>query len=317
MPRPYRPALTALALLLLAAPAAAYHHKEVVGMAALEARSDADKVALSDVLYVVITVEGSKDLQVETPCRPGAGWDVVASAALAPKAGEDGRYRWRQTFTLAPTAPGEQRLELTPLVYRDGEAEAQTVTWKPLTIAVETRIKDADPKQARDITTPEEPPPGPPALEFPWLWITLPLALVVGLAGLWLVLRRRPRPRAVTPGQRALRECDRLAAMKLPDKGHGKSFVALLTGILRRYLERGFDLPARRQTTAELLRAIDGRTDLADESKKWLHAFFAQADLVKFAAAEISAERCEALVEEVRQFLFIHEGHEGTRRKKE
>jgi hypothetical protein len=310
MPRPSRlnrPTLSGLLVLLLATPAAAFHHKETNGPATLEARSDHERaaLALSDVLRVTVTLDGGKGLRVDTPIRPvpGSGWDVVASSAPEPKAGEDGRVRWRQTLTLAPLAPGEQKLELTSLVFRDGDSDAQTIAWKPFTVPVATQIKDADPAKVRDITRTED-PPAPPERAIPaWLWFVPPLpVLVFVLVCLWLVLRGRRVPQPAPALRKAMRECDRLLAMKLPEKGQCKSFVILLTGILRRYLERRYDLPARRQTTAELLQAIECRADIGDAARRWLRVFLEQADVVKFGSGGLDLTRCSEMVAELRQF---------------
>ncbi len=290
-----------LLLLLQAVPAAALDYKETIGHATLEVRSDAARpaIALADVVRVIITVKGSKGLRVNAPARPiaGTGWDVLASPA--PQTQADGDFRWQQTLTLAPTTPGELKLELTPLFVHDGGDEK--IAFKPLTVTVETQIKDIDPRQTRDITATEE-LPAPPGPALSYLWFALVPVGVAVLGGLWLILGQRAGARPATALRKAMRECDRLMAMQLPVKQHGKSFVALLTGIVRRYLERRYDLPARRQTTVELLRAVDARADIADESRRWLHTFFTQTDLVKFAGADISAARCTELADEVRQF---------------
>jgi hypothetical protein len=106
--------------------------------------------------------------------------------------------------------------------------------------------------------------------------------------------------------RKAMRECDRLLAMKLPEKGQCKSFVILLTGILRRYLERRYDLAARRQTTPELLKAIENRADIGDAAARhWLRVFLEQADVVKFAGGELNPARCGEMADEVRQFCAV------------
>jgi hypothetical protein len=206
-------------------------------------------------------------------------------------------------LTLAPLAPGEQKLEFTALVFREGDTDPQTIAWKSFTVPVETQIKDVDPAKLRDITTTEDPPATPERTLPTWLWFALPSpVLVLGLAGLWLLLRRRGQARPMSAAAKAKRECARLLAMRLPEKGHGKSFATLLTGIVRRFLERRYDLHARRQTTAELLRDIDARTDLSTDAKTWLHRFFEQADRVKFAGTNVSAEDCAAWAAELRYF---------------
>jgi hypothetical protein len=299
-------AMGGLLFALLATPVAAFHHTEKNGPATLEARSDHDRptLALADVLHVVISLEGEKGLHIDTAVRlvPGASWELLSSSAPEPKMQETGRMRWQQTLTLAPLAPGEQKLELTSLVFHDVDADPRTIAWKSFTVLVSTQIKDADPTQIRDITATEDPPAAPERTMPVWLWFALPPPVVLlGLAGLWL-LRRRAQVRPMSASARAKRECARLLAMRLPEKGHGKSFVTLLTGIVRRYLERRYDLPARRQTTAELLRDIDARTDLDADAKRWLHSFFEQADRVKFAGTPINAEHCAAAAAEVRHF---------------
>lgn len=299
--------LAGLLLVVLATPAAAFHHKETHGPATLEARSEHDRptLALADVLRVVVTVEGEKGLRIDAAVRlvPGARWEMLSSSAPEPKAQETGRVRWQQTLTLAPRAPGEQKLELTALVFHEAQTDPQTIAWKPFTVPVETQIKDPDPANIRDITATEEPPAAPDHKLPAWIWLALPaLVLFLAFAGWWLLRRRPARARPKSASARATRECDRLVAMRLPEKGHGKSFVTLLTGIVRRYLERRYDLPARRQTSAELLRNIDARTDLSADAKRWLHGFFERADCVKFAGTAVTAAQCAAWAAEARHF---------------
>jgi hypothetical protein len=307
--------MAALLLLTLAVPAAAFQHRQTHGPASLEARSDSERptLALADVLHITVTVDAGKGLAVKAPIRPTAdsAWEVLATAATEPKPLPDGRLRWQQALTLAPMAPGEPKLELTPLSFRDDAGGEQQITFKPLTVPVQSQIKDADLRHARDITSTEDPPPPPERSPLLWLWLALPAVLLLTLAGV-LLARRRAVLRPASALRKALRECDHLAAMRLPEKEHAKSFVVLVTGIVRRYLERRFDLPARRQTTAELLRSVDGRADMDEESKRWLRDFFTQTDVVKFAGGAASAERCGALMEEVRRFCTATSAPKGT-----
>jgi hypothetical protein len=298
--------IASVLLMLCAAPGVAFQHREQSGPATLEAHSDSDRpsLALSDVLHVVVTVEGGKGLRVTAPVRPvgDASWEVLQTQTTGPEAATGGKVRWQQTLTLAPMTPGELKLELTPLVVRDDTGGEQRVAFKAITVPVQSQIKDADVRHARDITGTEELPALPERAPLLWLWFALPAVLLLTFAGLWLA-RRRVTLRPSSALRKAMRECDHLAAMRLPEKDHARSFVVLLTGIVRRYLERRYDLPARRQTTAELLRAIDARADFDDEAKRWLRGFFTEADLVKFAGAAAGDERCRALLESARQFF--------------
>jgi hypothetical protein len=282
-------------------------YQKTIGPATLEVRSDSEgqTISLADVLRVVVTLDGDKGLEVEAPVdlKPGTGWEVLSRTKPEFKKAEDGKFRWRQTLTLVPQALGEQAVSLTPLIYRTAKGEAQSAEWQPFPVTVETRLKNADPKQARDITATLDPPRTAEQVANLWLWWSVPAALAaLAAAGLWLV-RRHPARRTPTSAQRkAVRECDRLRAMKLAERGQGKKLVVLLAGVVRRYLERRYDIPARRQTTTELLQHIEPRRDLDQAAKRWLHGFFTQADQIKFAGAEVTAERGAALVDEVRQF---------------
>jgi hypothetical protein len=293
-------------LLVIASPASvqAFQHIETNGPATLTARTDTDRagMTLSDVLHVVITLEGGKGLRVEAPVRLAANsaWETLSISTVDVKQNPDGR--WQQTLTLVPTTPGQLKLELTPLVLRDNGDAVQTLTWKPIAVTVETQIKEIDPRQARDITATEDIPLPPTADVWFWLWLAAAPAGLVVVAAIVILLRRRAAPTPASALRKALHECDRLVALQLAPNRQGKHFVVLLTGIVRRYLERRFDLPARRQTTTELLQSIDARTDLDDEARQWLHTFFAEVDLVRYAGGESEPERRAELVEQVRRF---------------
>ena len=289
--------------LLLVEPAPAFRHKQTQGPATLEASSDSEgeTMALADVLYVTVTVEGGKGLDVDGPLRLSdeVKWEVVAATPPRLKTEEDGRVRWQQTLTLAPTSPGEQPLGMAPLTYRNGEGDKQTVRWAPVGVKIVTTIKDSDTNSARDISAIEDLPPLPPSTN-PWPWISLGLLVgVLALGGVWLTFRQRSRQAPASALHKAMRECDRVLALR---RGDGKSRVVLLTGVLRRYLERRFGIPARRQTTAELLRAVDACREISDDRRSWLRGFCEQTDLIKYAAAAVTDQRCRELAEEIRQF---------------
>ena len=70
-------------------------------------------------------------------------------------------------------------------------------------------------------------------------------------------LPRRHRPGALTSAQVACRELDRIASLGLPAAGQVERFHTLVSNVLRRYLEKRFGLPARRQTTPEFFIAAE------------------------------------------------------------
>jgi hypothetical protein len=298
-----RPALALLLAVHVVAPAAALSRSQAKGAATLELHSGdaAPALALSGQLEATITVLGDKGVQVELPAKlvVDSPWTVIERRAAVTTRTETGQVRWRQVFTLAPHAPGPQPLQLASLRLREGDSAWREIAWDAMTIEVRTAIQQADSKQLRDITSVEELPTPVPPDWTPWLWLGLfPLALAVLAAA--HRLRRKGRPAPVPPEQIACRDVDRLLALGLPAKGQGKKFVFLLAALVRKYLEERFDLPARRQTTAELLAGLGSVSAMSEEQKRSVQAFFEQADVLRYTPLPIEADACQRLAEEAR-----------------
>ena len=297
--------LAALAV-LLAVPAwcGALSTSQTKGAATLSVRAEHDRpnLALSDVLYVSLAVEAGPGLKVEAPARllASSAWSILRRGQPTTKQLETGRVRWQQSFTLAPLAPGAHTLDVAPLRYRDSASDWQTATWEPIAISVETQIKSADVALLRDITSVEEVSPPEPGARWAWL-LVIPGAVAVLAAGLAL-RRKRRTSRVSTPAEVAWRELERLTARGLPKKGKGRSFTILLVGVVRRYLERRYDLPARRLTSDELLARLEG-VALDESARQTLREFFVAADVARFAPGAAQTQVCAALAELARRFL--------------
>jgi hypothetical protein len=119
----------------------------------------------------------------------------------------------------------------------------------------------------------------------------------------WVWRRRRRCAAALSPEDWVRQEIDRLVALDLPGRGATRRFHALLSNVLRRYLERRFLIPARRQTTPEFLRVASQDTLFTSEQQQFLRDVLERCDLAKFAGAEPSAADCAALAERTRAFV--------------
>ena len=279
------------------------------GAAALAVTATLEKniivLPFTDELTLLITVEGSAGLEV----RPPEEWTKSpwrARQAGPPIRKQDGnRVHWSQTLLVEPLAPGESSLSLAPLKYRDAaDGEWRTAIWQPIAARVATKLTQPDLKSARDITAIEELPALPPRDNRLGIWIAAWLLGAAGLAGGALLWRRRSANRfRATPEAWACYELDRLQALRLPDQGKHERFGTLLANLLRRYLEKKHQLPARRQTTGEFLAAIPQYPALA-EQREFLEMFLRRCDLLKFAPVDSTAEECRSLAEQVRQFII-------------
>lgn len=159
--------------------------------------------------------------------------------------------------------------------------------------------------------TPElRPPPppfeqrGPPLLPT-WGWAVL--AAVVLATGTplgvraWRMWSGRGRQRSAYEIARA--ELDALLAQPRPGADGIDAFYVELSGIVRRYLERRFDLRSPELTTEEFFEVARRSPDLKAELRALLHAFLSRADLVKFAGHRPVPEEVEESLEAAARVL--------------
>ena len=151
------------------------------------------------------------------------------------------------------------------------------------------------PKPARDLLI-------APVSMWKWWLIAAAAALLLGLL-LWAWWRRRRRggPAIVLdPRVIAEREFARIESMGLVEAGERERYVALMIEVLRDYLAGRVGVARASLTTTELLAAL--RTDPRVPVPR-LEPVLDQTDLVKFAAASITAERAKEIGRETRAIV--------------
>jgi hypothetical protein len=267
------------------------------------------ELRLSSLLQVLLSVEGAEPLEVETVKKLTASDGWALDAKIIPPVTRlvaKGRMSWEQTFQLEPQKQGELVLQLEPLRYRENPGAWKTVTWEPIKIKVTTMIERPDRpdvNQARDITGLEEVPAD--AGRWNWLlWLGGAIVLLgLSLAG-WQMGRRWAQQRLVlTPEQWALAEVQRLTRLNLSGETEVERFHTQLSDIIRRYLEKRFQLPASRQTTVEFLETMRQAPQLTPQQQELLRDFLERCDLAKFARAMPSEEDCQGTALMARGFI--------------
>jgi hypothetical protein len=263
------------------------------------------QVKLSQVLTIVMRVEGAAPLNVEfsEKLRSSEGWHLeragpATTAALA----QGTRARWEQVFKATPLQPGAQALALPALQFTEKEETPQVVTWTPLPLTIKTRVAKVDISEARDLAPIEELPPplAAPRLWWPWLFAAVPVLAL----GAWLLRGRRPRPLAEsTPREVALRQLDELAGLPVATPDDVERLHTRLSDVLRRYLEKRFELPATRRTTPEFFAALTEENPLAAEPQAVLSDILGRCDLAKFAGVTPTAQECQGVVSLARDFV--------------
>jgi hypothetical protein len=273
--------------------------------------SDPRALPLSDVATVKLRVEGPASLKLEKPPAPKPHPpNAPPQWSLKPRRGpvlaaakEKGLVVWEQDYDLDPGQPGEHAVELPALTYRLGKGAPRTVALGPVKLRFTTTIKKVESGSAREITGIEDVAEVPPG--HGWLlWAGVALGvLLVGVTAFVVHRRRSARPLPLPAHEWALRELERLAGRRPQSGQEVEAFHTALSLVLRRYLERRFQIPAERQTTAEFLEAVQRSSELTAEQQSTLRELLTQCDLAKFARVWPSAEECHALVRRSRELI--------------
>ena len=254
-----------------------------------------------DELTITIRVEGSDKLEVKPPSRwiSSRPWRIQPPGPAKIEKTE-GKSVWEQVLHAYPSAPGEFSLVFAPIAWKDGDLEGEA-KFPPISVRSFSTLQKADLRNLRDPVWIEPLPNGPPRR--PWLNIALTgFGVSVGLFLALRGMRRRPKGSKHSSEERALRALDRIDGWRLPEQGKGERYFALLSLVVRRYLERKHQLPARHRTSQDLLDLLANREDLVAE-REFLARFAEQADRAKFGATPPSPEECSAAQQSVRAWL--------------
>jgi hypothetical protein len=282
---------------------------ESIGPATLAASGKVSQgqisIRLSDTLILTWTVEGPETLEVEfaSPLVVADGWHIGTDEGVTISNTNKGR-RWSRTLRLDAWTPGQSIIKPAHLKLREKPGDWQTIKWKPIPVTITTEIRQADLNELRDITDIERLPTLP--ADSGW-WILVVGGSVVGaivaLAYVSWWRRRSKWKRSLTAEEWANRELARVLALKLPEVGDFDRFHTMLSNVVRRYLENCFQVPARRRTTPEFLRFMEGSPYLADTEKAMLKQFLERCDLAKFAGLKPTIEECRQAAEMARTLI--------------
>jgi len=136
------------------------------------------------------------------------------------------------------------------------------------------------------------PKPARPPITLPvfnWLlWLGLLAAAIAAVLVWWAWRRYRNRPKPpIDPYVKAQQEFARIESRRLLDAGEAAEYLVSMVDVVREYLAARVPGVRRSDTTFELLSAMKPRNVVESELPRWLE----QADLVKFARADLSREQ--------------------------
>jgi hypothetical protein len=147
---------------------------------------------------------------------------------------------------------------------------------------------------------------------WPWfLWCLIAALVLILGAAVWILLRRRrKRPVPLSPEQvlnlidLAEAELRNLLARGLPENGNEKQFYILLSDIIKKILEAGYEIHTAEQTTSEIMFSLHKKSDLESGKTELIESFLLRCDVVKFAKYIPSRIEHEATSKDALQILM-------------
>ena len=116
------------------------------------------------------------------------------------------------------------------------------------------------------------------------LWTFTGLLILAVIVLIVLKVMKRERKKILPPWEKALNAIRSLMDKVRAGTAEPEKSIALLTDIVRDYMEQRFRLRAGRQTTAEFMADLErGKGNLSDRHRDFLRGFLTAADMVKFA----------------------------------
>jgi len=146
---------------------------------------------------------------------------------------------------------------------------------------------------------------------FPWIIGVVLTGLIVFIMIYYIKKRKKQEPlfKIKKPDEPphviALRELDKLKENKLWQKGKIKLYHSELTCIIRKYLERRYQIPAMEQTSNEIIEALVNSGFNNNTQLGQLELLLFSADMVKFAKAKPLPDENETSL--LNSYVFVNE----------
>jgi hypothetical protein len=266
-------------------------------------------VTVGDVFEVTVTVAVPEDHEAVVPGEDANLGEVeVRGAERSTEKLADGGRRLTVVYEAAAWQVGEVTVSSPVIAVRGQDGEAEQLESVETTLTVES-VLPAGAEDIHDIRGPKEIP-------LKWYHYAIAALPVLGLLALialvvWWVRSRRageepepaPKPQ-LPPAEEALEALRALQDEDLPARGRVEEHYVQVSYILRRYLERRWNLPALEETTGMLRRTMLGSGRVPDEAAERITEVLQRADLAKFAKHRPQANIAMADLVQVRDIVY-------------
>ncbi len=282
----------------------------------VEARIEQDSVGIGDRFTYSIIVERDMTQVVEFPefsSQPNDPVEFIESLPVDTLAQDGRRLTLRKRYTLTSFEEGELNLGKAQVLYLDKNIVDTLYSADSLRMVINTFIIDSTSQSIYDLKDQRNMPFRFAEVSGYAKWSVLALLLLAiaiyfinrALAARGKRLRdlfKTPPP--LPPHIEAIKALESLHNQKLWQVEKHKDYYSTLTGILRHYIARRYEVAAMEMTSEEIIEAMKG-VDMPKKSSMDLTALLRDADLVKFAKAIPEGEENEAHY--FRAYYFVEE----------
>ncbi len=269
------------------------------------ARAVPSKATIGDEIRLLVQVDRPRKYKVSVPSDQ-LKLDPFEVKRLEKPPFTDGKNRVRETFVLVLTVFELGDLQVPPVMvqYKDESGRGGFLLGPPVAVKVVSVGKKATDKD--DI----RPIKGPVSLSLNAIRVFV-LSLLAVLLTIFLVVKvflRIKYQRQIDlesrkpPHERVALELGRLWKKEYLEAGKAKEFYSELTDILRRYLERQFQIEALEQTSFEITRSLKEK-EFGGEAVSKANELLEQSDLVKFAKFVPPRRRADELAAKLVEFV--------------
>ncbi|HON19445.1 MAG TPA: hypothetical protein PK990_09830 [Salinivirgaceae bacterium] len=205
---------------------------------------------------------------------------------------QNGKKIISKRYKLTCFDSGNYVIDSLAVIFRYKNQTERKVFANPVAISVQTFQIDSTERRIADI----KPPIDTPLTFREFINEYLPyglvaIAIVAALIlGLWLYSRKKAAPIPevpVIPVEEAhvvaLRELEQLEQNKLWQKGEVKEYYALLSLIIRRYIENRWHIPALESVTSEIRQLLKAIAEIDKDLYSNVMEMLEMSDMVKFA----------------------------------
>ncbi len=279
-----------------------------------------DSMAIGDRARLIIEVD--QDM-MQVVAFPDLNWDDMQSEQMPLEMAAPARYdtlscegrrlKLRGVYEFTTFEEGHYNLGRASVLYADKNVVDTLYSRDSLRLSVGTFLIDSTSHSIYDIKPLRDLPFKFAEISGYSMWSILGLLILIALIYATLkimahygrdVLGLFKTPPPPPPHIAALNSLTQLRKEKLWQAGDYKSYYSRLTDILRLYITGRYGVAAVSMTTDEIISAAR-ELELPSRCEMEMQALLRDADLVKFAKAQIEASQNESYFESVRNFVEL------------